>query len=48
MAKIIDTNERKRNERDRKRALGLVRIEAWVKPENAQPIRELIKKIEAS
>jgi len=40
-------NERKRQERQRKRDAGLIKIELWVLPAQAVIIREFAKKIEA-
>lgn len=37
---MTDTRERKRQERERRKALGLVRVEVWVKPEHRAQIRK--------
>lgn len=36
----VSDAERKRAERERKRAAGLVPVQVWVRPENAQRVRE--------
>jgi len=33
-------NERKRQERERKRGAGLVRIELWLKPDDAKRVKQ--------
>ena len=38
---LMITSERKAKERERRKALGLVRVEVWVKPEHRQKIRQL-------
>ena len=40
-----DANTRKAQERARKRAEGLVKIEIWVKPEHAQKVRDYVRKL---
>lgn len=37
--------ERKRAERERRKALGLVRCEVWVKPEHRGQIRKLVAEL---
>jgi hypothetical protein len=37
--------ERKRAERERRKSLGLVRIEVWAKPEHREKIRQLAEKL---
>jgi len=38
--KPVTQNERKQQERERKRAAGLVRIELWLTPDQAKTVRE--------
>jgi len=38
-------NERKRQERERKRAAGLVRIELWLTPDQAKTVREYAEEL---
>lgn len=37
-----DANERKQAERERKKALGLIRVEFWIRPEWLSAIQALI------
>ena len=37
--------ERKAKERERRKALGLVRVEVWAKPEDRAKIRQLADKL---
>jgi len=39
------TAERKRAERERRSAQGLVRVEVWVKPEHREQIRRLAQEL---
>jgi len=38
-------SERKQAERDRKRLAGLMKIEFWLTPEQAQKVREFVAKL---
>lgn len=42
---MTDAKERKRQERERRKALGLVRAEVWVKPEHREQIRKLVAEL---
>lgn len=37
--------ERKRAERERRKALGLVRVEGWIKPEHVARARKFLAKL---
>jgi len=39
----VTANERKRQERERKRAAGLIKIELWLMPDQAKKVRDYAK-----
>ena len=39
----VTANERKRQERERKRAAGLIKIEIWLLPDQAKKVRDYAK-----
>jgi len=41
----VAQNERKRQERERKLAAGLVRIEIWLTPDNAKNVRDYAEEL---